>query len=186
MEATDYLGSKKQCGYTIAELLVTVGVLAILVALTLPTVATRYRLKQKLDCQATVIDFLRAQDLYYLDNKRFWKAGPGFPWERTIGWTAGSRPDQPEKYLFPSLGVEFPPHMHRGIRIRVWEINTPTLFHQELSFEVQTDENFNNTMPDPELYSYRKYNYATDTDPGTKGEWVVLQNTFWFDIPEGL
>ena len=190
MTSAGYHLLRKNFGYTLIELTITVGVLAMLAALTIPTAATYYKLARKLDCQATVTNFLRAQDLYYLDNKKFWKGGPENPWERTIGWTAGSRPDQPEKYSFPDLGVEFRPDKNRGYRIRVWDTNSSffgiSYFRQAISLEFQTDEDFSAAMPDPELYSFGKHNWAASWDPGTKGLWEVFQDNFWFDIPGAL
>lgn len=186
MTSTGYHLLKKNSGYTLLELTITVAVLAMLTALTIPTAATYYKLARKLDCQATVTNFLRAQDLYYLDNKRFYQKQTGNFWEDQIGWTAGSRPDAPDKYVFPDLGVEFRPDKNRGYRIRVWDINTPTFFYQGISFELQTEEDFSEGQPDPELYTYWKYNWAATWDPGTKGLWEVFQANFWFDIPGAL
>lgn len=172
-----------ESAFTLLELMVTLGVVAVLTAVAIPTVSNYYKLARKVDCQASVTYFLRAQDMYYLDNNRFYAKNHQSVYK--IGWNPANRPDQPEKYRFPELGVEFRPDTYRGYRIQVLDIDWGWLFWQELRLQLRTDEDFDPNMADPELYTYRKYNAQTTSGWGTSGRWVVLTN-FWFNIPSAL
>jgi prepilin-type N-terminal cleavage/methylation domain-containing protein len=177
-------------GFTLLELMVTLGVVAVVTAVAIPAASSYYKLARKVDCQASVIYFLRAQDLYYLDHNKFYKKDNQAVY--SVGWNPGSRPDQVEKYGFPALGVEFRPDTHRGYRIQVVDINLSfggwSLFYQGLRLELRTDEDFSDQKPDPELYTHWKYNTQSSWawGWGTSGEWEVGMNTFWFDVPSAL
>ena len=186
-------GAKRNCGFTIIELIVSIAVVGILVTLAIPTFSKYYRVARKVECQTSMIYYLRGQSLYYADNYNFYPLQPGqqtgWPYNTTlIAWNPANRPDQQGKYRFPDLGMEFRPDKKRGYRIRVRYIQSSWLYWQELILELQTDEDFSGSLPDPELYTYRKYNWQVTFGAwswGTNGQWLE-QNTFWFEIPPGL
>ena len=169
------------------ELMVSLGVVAVLVAVAVPTVSSYLRLAHKVECQTSIIFYLRAQNLYHLDNDTFYDRTGTQSWDR-IAWDPSLRPDQTDRYRFPELGVEFRPDKHRGYRIRV--INTQlstawfSYFNQELSFSLRTDEDFDRDGQE-DIYQFRKYNTQWTTTwawtAGTSGEWYVT-NPFWFPV----
>jgi prepilin-type N-terminal cleavage/methylation domain-containing protein len=172
---------KTSCGFTLVELMVTVGVMLVLAAVAVPTVSTYYRLARQVDCQVSIVNYLRAQELYYVDNDTYYdRTGTGS--YDTIGWSPTQRPDQPSRYRFPELGVEFRPDNHRGYRILVSNIQWSWLFWQQLQLELKTDEDFDHNGVD-DYYIYQKYNRQSSfsTSWNTNGQWVTVNN-FWFDI----
>lgn len=174
-------------GFTLLELMVTVGIVAVLTGLATLTASRYHRFARKVECQASIVHFVRAQELYYLDNQRYWQEGGDPWWIKTIGWTAANRPDQPEEYRFPELGVEFRPDRHRGYRIRVYNIQSFDLYWQRLYIRLKTTENFDEQPPTEDDYYYDKENRQTTESWGsewgfnTDGRWDV-ENRFWFDI----
>jgi prepilin-type N-terminal cleavage/methylation domain-containing protein len=176
-------------GFSILELLVTLGVLGLLVALAMPTFSA-YSLRQsKIQCRASVLEFLNAQDMYYLDNKNFFPLKPG---EKTseagmvikIGWSPAERPDSSSKYLLPELAMGFQPDSRRGYMIRATNVQTPELFAQTLVFSLRTNEGFHNNGQTDYQYDFKLFNRE---NPGgypewsTHGQWMV-RNGFWFRV----
>jgi prepilin-type N-terminal cleavage/methylation domain-containing protein len=174
---------KSGSGFTLVEMLVTLAIIAGLVTIGLPTFASYYKVARKVECQSSITYFCRAQDLYYLDNQKFYQKQPGDLWSEDIGWAAASRPDQVDKYRFEELGVTLARNRYWGYRLRIYKIDDwGWLFWHELRLYLTTDENFDPQKPDPELFMYRKYNWQTTWGAGTNGKWIV-SNDFWFDVP---
>ena len=183
------LWCQRSGGFSILELLITLGVAGLLVALAMPTI-TAYSLRQsKIQCRASVIEFLRAQEMYYLDNKNFYPLKSG---EKTseagvvieIGWNPSERPDSPGKYLLPELAMGFQPDSHRGYRIRSANVQTPELFAQTLLFSLRTNEGFHNNGQTDYQYDFKMFNRENPEghpDWSTHGQWMV-RNGFWFAI----
>ena len=163
-------------GFTLIELMVTMGIVAILASVAIPAYSGFILQTRKVECQVSIVNYLRAQELYYLENGTFYadkfKNGKG---TSKIAWKKKKRPDKPEKYRFPNLDVEFRRDNFRGYKIRVWEVQNPGNYRQEVWLELKTDEDYDNDGV-TDYYSYRKYRR-----PKTKGKWRV-QNQFWFDI----
>ena len=102
---------RRSNGFTILEFAVTLGVVGVLVAVAIPTYTAYYRHKSKIECQASVLNFLNAQKLYYLDNQTFYPLRPGQKTDNAgvvtlIGWDPNSRPAPADKHLFPELAME--------------------------------------------------------------------------------
>jgi prepilin-type N-terminal cleavage/methylation domain-containing protein len=174
-------------GFTIVELLVTIGVLAMLATISIPITKSYYKRARKVECQVSVINFLAAQELYYLDNNNFWPLEQGEVLEKTkdIGWNPGDRPDQPAKYSepFPYLGIDFRQESHRGYRIKAVNDQQPNLFEQSLTFNLRTNEGFHNDGTSDYPYTFEMYNRQDPGNPSwsTNGKWEV-RNSFWFNI----
>ncbi|MCK5657509.1 MAG: hypothetical protein KAI21_06695, partial [Deltaproteobacteria bacterium] len=99
---------------TLLELLMTLGVVAVLVAVAIPTFTAYYRHESKVECQASVVNFLNAQKMYYLDNQTFYPLRPGQKTNNAgvvvvIGWDPNSRPAPADRYLLPELAMELKP-----------------------------------------------------------------------------
>jgi type II secretory pathway pseudopilin PulG len=180
---------QKNSGFNVLELVVTLGVVGLLVALAIPTFSAYSLLKHKNQCRASVIDFLSAQELYYQDNKNFYPLRSG---EKTsesgtvieIGWNPADRPAAPGSYFFPELAMGFPPDSHRGYRIEAINIQTPELFDQTLIFSLRTNEGFHNNGQTDYQYSFKIYNRENPEGPAewsTHGQWMV-RNDFWFNL----
>ena len=174
-------------GFTLVEVLVSILVIAVLSSVAIPTYSKYSQQARKVECQVSIINYLQAQEIYYGEHNSFCVKSGSQAMQNgsnrvTIGWTSSKRPDQAELYRFPELGVELRRDNFRGYRIRVWDINQPGSYRQELFFELKTDEDFDQDG-NTDLYSYRKY-----LRPSTNGKWRV-RNRFWFDIggcPAGM
>jgi prepilin-type N-terminal cleavage/methylation domain-containing protein len=164
-------------GFTLLELMVTVGTLAILSSLAVPTYKGYLKQAHKLECQISIVNYLRAQELYYLENGAFYAKAFNKNGKATlkIGWNEKKRPDQAAKYSFPKLGIEFRRENFRGYRIRVWNRMESGSYRQEVWLELKTNEDFDGDQAS-DYYSYRRY-----MRPATKGMFRV-KNDFWFDI----
>ena len=185
MELTKHHGLKRNDGFTLVEMVVTLGIVAVLATVAMPTFSSYYKVARKVECQVSITYFVRAQDLYYLDNRRFYQKIPGDTWIENIGWTTGTRPDQVDKYHFAELGISLARNRYWGYRILAYKIDWGWLFWHELRLELSTDEDLDPQKPDPELFMYRKYNWQTTFGSGSNGRWLV-SNNFWFDIPSIL
>jgi len=167
-------------GFTLVELMITIGVVAILTSMAVPTVQIYTEKARKVECQVSIVHYLRAQEVYLAENSTFrtganWTVTKNGVNRLNIGWNINRRPDQADLYHFPELGVEFRPDNVRGYRIRVWNNQQPGSYRQEIFFEFKTNEDFDHDGVE-DLYSYRKY-----LRPNTNGQWRV-RNRFWFDI----
>ena len=94
-------------GFTLAELMVSVGVVVALAILTVPTVS-QYRKKiSKAECETSVKHFLKVQEFYYLDNNTYYPLPDNK--EVKIAWEQQKEVSsaRPEKYSFPKLAIEF-------------------------------------------------------------------------------
>ena len=188
------MSKRHQCfrrsnGFTLLELAVTLGVVAVLVAVAIPTYTAYYRRESKVECQALVLNFLNAQKLYYLDNQTFYPLRPGQKTDNAgvvalIGWDPNSRPAPAEKYLLPELSMEFKPNSYRGYKIRAVNVQEQGMFNQVLFFALRTNEGFHNDGMTDYEYTFKMFNRQ---DPkgqpewSTHGQWMI-RNEFWFDI----
>ena len=174
-------------GFSLVELVVALVVVALLVVVGVSTISAYSKRSRRVECQAAVTAYVRAQKVYYQDAGRFYQKYPGFLSEELIGWNAAPRPDQPDRYRYPDLGVEFPRDSHFAFSIQVYDIRLPDLYWQRLCLRLRTNVNLDNQPPDQDLYAFDKENRQTSADWGassgwnTNGEWVV-RNDFWFDL----
>jgi prepilin-type N-terminal cleavage/methylation domain-containing protein len=174
-------------GFNLLELLVTLGVVGLLVALAIPTFSAYSLLQSKTRCRASVIDFLSAQELYYLDNKNFYPLKSGDKTSESgavieIGWNPSDRPASPGNYFFPELAMGFQPDSHRGYRIEAVNRQTPELFDQTLIFSLRTNEGFHNNGLTDYQYNFKMFNRENPegaAEWSTHGQWMV-RNGFWF------
>jgi prepilin-type N-terminal cleavage/methylation domain-containing protein len=148
-------------GFTLVELMITIGVVAILTSMAVPTVQIYTEKARKVECQVSIVHYLRAQEIYYAENNSFrtganWRVNRNGVSRLNIGWNINRRPDQAGLYHFPELGVD-------------------GSYRQEIYFEFKTEEDFDHDGSE-DRYSYRKY-----LRPNTNGQWRV-RNQFWFDI----
>ena len=167
-------------GFTLVELMITIGVVAILTSMAIPTVQIYTEKARKVECQVSIVHYLRAQEIYYAENNSFqtgadWRVNRNGVSRLKIGWNINRRPDQADRYHFPELGVQFRPDNKRGYRIRVWNNQQPDAYRQEIYFEFKTLEDFDQDGSE-DRYSYRKY-----LRPSTNGQWRV-RNQFWFNF----
>lgn len=184
-----HLLHQKNSGFSLVDLLLTLVVVGVLVIVAIPTFSAYSRLERKIQCQATVIDFLKAQELYYLDNKNFYPLSPGEKTNDTgsvveIGWNPSKRPTSANKYLIPELAMGFQPDNHRGYRIKAVNIQTDELFKQTLVFSLRTNEGFHNDGLTDYEYTFKMFNRENPEGPpewSTHGQWMV-RNGFWFTI----
>jgi type II secretory pathway pseudopilin PulG len=165
-------------GLTLMELIVSVGMAAILVALAIPAISSYHKKAQRVECENSVKDFLKVQQLYYLDNNTFYPL-PGKN-EVTIAWdqSKGNPPARPEEYFFPKLAMEFPIDSHRRYRIKA-ESRDGEEFMRRYVFELKTDEDFDNNDK-MDYYSYKKSIWQQGAK-GTFGDADIVNN-FWFEI----
>lgn len=174
-------------GFSAVELIVTLVVVALIVVVAVPTIFAYSKRARRVDCQAAVTAYVRAQEMYYLDTRRFYQKYAGSVSEEPIGWTVANRPDQPDRYRYPDLGVEFPRDSHLGFFIQVYDIHLPDLYWQRLHLRLRTTVDLDHQPPDEDLYAYDKENRQTSAPWGapsgwnTSGQWVVT-NDFWFDL----
>jgi prepilin-type N-terminal cleavage/methylation domain-containing protein len=180
---------KDDSGFSLLELLVTLIALGIITGVAIPTFNAYHLRKHKIACQLSVRTFLRAQELYYLDNKNFYPLRPG---ERTdysgraveIAWNPSERPASPERYLMPELAMGFEPDGHRGYRIAAVNVQESGLYKQSLLFSLKTDEGFHNDGQEDYVYMLKIFNRESPNAPAewnTRGQWM-LRNSFWFPV----
>jgi len=180
-------GGMASDGFTLVELLATLAVVTLVIAVAVPTISAYSRQALRVKCQAAVTAYLRAQDLYYQDAKKFYQKHPGPVSHEPMGWSAATRPDQPEHYRYPELGVEFPQDPHVGFLIEVYDVRSPDLYWQRLYLRLQTADDPDQQPPDRRLYAYDRENRQTSAEWGvasawnTNGLWVAT-NDFWFEI----
>lgn len=182
-----WFGSSR--GFSLLELAVTIGVVAVLVAVAIPTYTAYHRQESKVECQASVLNFLNAQTLYYLDNRTFYPLRPGQKTDNAgvvalIGWEPNSRPAPAKKYVFPELAMEFKPDSHRGYKIRAVNVQKQDMFNQTLFFVLRTSEGFHNDGLTDYEYTFKMFNRQNPSGQpewSTHGQWM-LRNGFWFDI----
>jgi prepilin-type N-terminal cleavage/methylation domain-containing protein len=181
--------SWRSSGFTLLELAVTVGVVGVLVAVAIPTYTAYHRNESKVECQASVLNFLNAQQLYYLDNHTFYPLRPGQVTGNAgvvtiIGWDPNSRPAPAERYLLPELAMEFKREGHRGYKIRAVNVQKQDMFNQALFFTLRTNEGFHNDGLTDYEYTFKMFNRQQPTSQSgwsTHGQWMI-RNGFWFDI----
>ena len=171
---------KSSHGFTLVEMLTTILVVAVLGSMAVPTYKRYAEQARKLECQVSIVNYLLAQEIYYAEHNAYSirsgsRVNNNGVNRFVVAWNSNRRPDQPDLYIFPELGVEFRPDNLRGYRIRVWDNKQPGSYRQELAFDLRTDEDFDRDGA-TDQYSYRKY-----LRPATKGKWRV-RNDFWFDI----
>jgi len=169
-------------GFTLVEILVTIMISAILASIAVPIYSGYLLRARKVDCQVSVVNLLRTQELYYAEHGTFYKKDNQTTYR--IAWNRRRRPDRADRYIFPALGLEFKRDNLRGYRIRVIDRQQPGDFRQELWLQLRTDEDFDRDGQS-DSYSYRKYSYQRinrrNRSVGTNGRWRA-QNRFWFDI----
>jgi Tfp pilus assembly protein PilE len=179
----------KSNGLTVLELVVTLGVVGVLVAVSIPTFTAYHRHQSKVECQASVMNFLNAQKMYYLDNQTFYPLRPGQKTNNAgavvvIGWDPNSRPAPADRYLLAELAMEFKPNSNRGYRIKAVNVQKRDMFNQALFFTLRTKEGFhNNGLTDYE-YTFKMFNRQNPTGQpewSTHGQWMI-RNGFWFEI----
>jgi prepilin-type N-terminal cleavage/methylation domain-containing protein len=180
---------RRNNGFTLLELTVTLGVVSVLVAVAIPTYTAYYRHEGKIECQASILNFLNAQKLYYLDNQIFYPLRPGQKTDNAgvvalIGWDPNSRPAPADRYLLPELGMEFKPDSHRGYKIRAVNVQKQNMFNQALFLALRTNEGFHNDGLTDYEYTFKMFNRQNPTGQpewSTHGQWMI-RNGFWFDI----
>jgi type II secretory pathway pseudopilin PulG len=179
----------KSSGLTILEVVVTIGVMGVLLAVAIPTYSAYSQQKGKVECQASVLDFLRAQELYYLDNQNFYPLRPGQKTDREgkvvrIGWEPANRLASAEEYLIPELAMGFKLDGYRGYKIRSVNLQKNDLFEQTLVFALRTNEGFHNDGSNDFEYQVKLFNRQNPSGPpewSTHGQWRI-RNGFWFNI----
>jgi Tfp pilus assembly major pilin PilA len=184
-----YQWHDKESGLTILELMVTIGVMAVLVAVAIPTYSSYSQLERRMEYQASILDFLRAQELYYLDNQNFYPLRPGQKTDHAgkvvqISWDPTKRYASTEAYLIPELAMGFKLDGHSGYRIRSVNLQKNDLFEQTLVFALRTDRGFHNDGSTDFEYQVKIFNRQNPSGPpewSTHGQWMV-RNGFWFDI----
>jgi prepilin-type N-terminal cleavage/methylation domain-containing protein len=180
-------GGTARCGFTLVELLATMAVVTLVIAVAAPTISAYSRHALRVKCQAAVIAYVRGQELYYRDAGKFYQKFPGPVSDEPIGWSPASRSDQPERYRYPELGVEFPQDPRIGFLIQVYEIRLPKLYWQRLYLRLRTVDDLDHQPQNQDLYAYNRENRETSGKWGaasgwnTNGRWVAT-NDFWFDI----
>ncbi len=169
---------REKRGFTLVEVTASMGMLAILVALAIPTVSKYHKRTRRAECETLVKDFLSVQELYYLDNGTFYPL-PGKN-EITIAWdqNKGAPPAQPNEYSLPKLAIEYPIDRHRRYKIKA-ESKDGKEFMRKHEFELKTDEDFDNDGK-MDYYSYKKSIWQRG-EMGTYGD-ADIDNNFWFDI----
>jgi prepilin-type N-terminal cleavage/methylation domain-containing protein len=173
-------------GFTLVEMIVTLGVLTVLATVSVPTFFAYYKKARKVECEISVRDFLRAQELYMVDNQVFYPLTLGeVNRTRTVraGWNPRRRPDRADRYRLSELGIEFKPGRNRGYYIRARNIQRANRFEQLLDFRLRTNEGFHNDGRRDYNYRYFTYNRQARGRRAwsTGGMWMV-RNRFWFDI----
>ena len=176
-------------GFTLLELAVTIGVVAVLVVVAIPTYTAYHRRESKVECQASVLNFLNAQTFYYMDNRTFYPLRPGQKTDNAgvvalIGWDPNNRPAPADKYQFPELAMEFKPDSQRGYKIRAVNVQKQDMFSQTLFFVLRTKEGFHNDGLTDYEYTFKMFNRQNPNGQpewSTHGQWM-LRNGFWFDI----
>ena len=171
------------------ELVVTISVVGALVAVAIPTYLAYSRLDRKVECQTSVLDFIRSQELYYLDNQNFYPLRPGQKTDHggkvvEIGWDPSKRYASSVGYPIPELAIGFKLDGHRGYRIRAVNVQKDDLFEQNLVFTLRTNEGFHNDGSTDFEYKVMTFNRQNPTGPpewSTHGQWRV-RNGFWFNI----
>ena len=169
---------RSEGGLSLLELIVSLGMVTILVALAVPVISAYQKRARRVECENLVKDFLKVQELYYLDNNTFYP----LPNEKEIkiAWhqSKGNPPARPEEYIFPKLALEFPIDSHRRYRIKA-ESKDGEEFMRRYLFELKTDEDFDNNNK-IDYYSFEKSIWQEGAK-GTYGDADVVNN-FWFDI----
>lgn len=180
-------GGIASSGFTLVELLATLAVAIVVIAVAVPTISAYSRQALRVKCQAAVTAYVRAQGLHYQDARKFYQKHPGPVSDEPIGWSAANRPDELERYRYPELGVDFPQDPHVGFRIQVYDIRLPELYWQRLYLRLRTADDVDQRPPEQNLYAYDRENRQTSAEWGansgwnTNGQWVVT-NDFWFDV----
>jgi prepilin-type N-terminal cleavage/methylation domain-containing protein len=178
-------GGIASSGFTLVELLATLAVATLVIAVAVTTISAYSRQALQVKCQAAVTAYVRAQELYYQDARKFYQKYPGPVSDEPIGWSPANRPDQLEHY--PELGVEFPRDPHVGFRIQVYDVRLPELYWQGVYLRLRTADDVDQQPPDQDLYAYNRENRQTSAEWGvtsgwnTNGQWVVT-NDFWFAV----
>lgn len=100
-------------GFTLVELMITIGVVAILTSMAVPTFQIYTEKARKVECQVSIVHYLRAQEIHYKENNSFrtganWRVNRNGVSRLNIGWNINSRPDQTGLYHFPELGGGIP------------------------------------------------------------------------------
>jgi prepilin-type N-terminal cleavage/methylation domain-containing protein len=174
-------------GFTLVELLATLAVVTLVIAVAVPTISAYSRQSLRVKCQAAVIAYVQAQELYYRDARKFYQRYPGPVSDEPMGWSAANGPDRQENYRYPDLGVEFPRDPHVGFRIQVYEVRLPDLYWERFYLRLRTVADLARQPQTQALYAYTRENRETSAGWGvptgwnTNGRWVAA-NYFWFDI----
>jgi prepilin-type N-terminal cleavage/methylation domain-containing protein/prepilin-type processing-associated H-X9-DG protein len=92
---------RKRCGFTLVELLVVIGIIAILISLLLPTLSRARQRAEEVKCQTTLRSMWLAAQLHMTDHQGYLPAG-GWHW-RPVGGIAdahGLIDDRQLRYIY--------------------------------------------------------------------------------------
>jgi prepilin-type N-terminal cleavage/methylation domain-containing protein len=190
--------SAKRCAFTLIELLVVVSIIALLIAILLPSLTKARELSRAVACGSNVKQIGLCLQFYGSDNRQFYPYGPGIaagsikhPNDSNSGWNAAATPPQQQFFKYTSTDEVFIcPSDPDPTQYYWWAYGNRPDFKRGSSYMFSehtlfgTARDGDGVMKLSDVYDPMRFAYAADGDICPNGwSWGTLDwNNVWREV----